>query len=174
MGWFFIFLIVFFIFLLWPLNIVVDFKRKESNELEISLTGMKGLINHKINRNKIKKISEYNDKEILKVKKHFKYFKKHKKIMRYLGKNIKKIYWITNIGFEDAALTGISTGLLWSIKSSILSVFISKNGLDEIDINIYPDFNKSKFEIEFNCIIKCNLVYIIIIALYIGYKKGGE
>lgn len=178
MKWFLIVLVVFLVILLWPLYIVIDFRRKESNEINIQLIALKGLIKYKIDNEKIiqryKRRKKNDGEKEFKIKRYLKYYNQYKKVISFFWKTgeIKKIHWITDIGSKDAALTGIYTGLFWAIKNSVLSILINKREIDDIYINIYPYFNKSKFETRFNCIIKSNLVYIIIISLYgLSIKK---
>ena len=178
MKWFLIILVVFLVILLWPLYIVIDFRRKESNEINIQLIALKGLIKYKIDNEKFiqryKRRKKNDGEKEFKIKRYLKYYNQYKKVISFVWKRgeIKKIHWITDIGSKDAALTGIYTGLFWAIKNSILSILINKREIDDIYINIYPYFNKSKFETRFNCIIKSNLVYIIIISLYgLSIKK---
>lgn len=158
--------------LFWPLYIVIDFKKKENNTFNIQLTALKGLIKYKIyNEKKMLERKKQNknikNKEV-QIKKYLLYYNQYKKIISFFLRkgSLKKLYWVTSVGTEDAALTGIYTGILWAIKNSIISIFINKTEVDEIYINVHPDFNNKKFEIIFNCIIKCNLVYIIIVSLY--------
>lgn len=178
MKWFLIILVVFLVILLWPLYIVIDFRRKESNEINIQLIALKGLIKYKIDNEKIiqryKRRKKNDGEKEFKIKRYLKYYNQYKKVISFFWKRgeIKKIHWITDIGSKDAALTGIYTGLFWAIKNSVLSILINKREIDDIYINIYPYFNKSKFETRFNCIIKSSLVYIIIISLYgLSIKK---
>ena len=178
MKWFLIVLVVFLVILLWPLYIVIDFRRKESNEINIQLIALKGLIKYKIDNEKIiqryKRRKKNDGEKEFKIKRYLKYYNQYKKVISFFWKRgeIKKIHWITDIGSKDAALTGIYTGLFWAIKNSVLSILINKREIDDIYINVDPYFNKSKFETRFNCIIKSSLVYIIIISLYgLSIKK---
>ncbi|MBV1817417.1 DUF2953 domain-containing protein [Anaerosalibacter bizertensis] len=175
MNWFLIVLIIvliLIILLFWPLYIVIDFKKKENNTFNIQLTALKGLIKYKIyNEKKMLKRKKQNKNvknKKLQIKKYLANYDQYKKIISFFLRkgSLKKLYWVTSVGTEDAALTGIYTGILWAIKNSIISIFINKTEVDEIYINVHPDFNNKKFEIIFNCIIKCNLVYIIIVSLY--------
>ncbi|MBU5293192.1 DUF2953 domain-containing protein [Anaerosalibacter bizertensis] len=175
MNWFLIVLIIvliLIILLFWPLYIVIDFKKKENNTFNIQLTALKGLIKYKIyNEKKMLKRKKQNKNvknKKLQIKKYLANYNQYKKIISFFLRkgSLKKLYWVTSVGTEDVALTGIYTGILWAIKNSIISIFINKTEVDEIYINVHPDFNNKKFEITFNCIIKCNLVYIIIVSLY--------
>lgn len=99
-------------------------------------------------------------------------------ITRYLVRKIRiiKFVWRTSIGLEDAAITGVLSGGLWSIKGFILSFILNNKEIEDLRLKVIPHFNKNIFETYFDCIIKLRLVYIIIAGLY-GLKvklKGGE
>lgn len=117
-------------------------------------------------------------KIIYKYKKYQKFKHIMKTMIKYLIKKtyIKKLVWFSRIGLKDAALTGISTGLLWTFKSLLLSLIISNKTIEDLDLDIVPEYNQSVLEIYFDCIIKVKLVYIII-AGFNGFRaklKGGE
>ena len=100
------------------------------------------------------------------------------KINKYLFDKIDiiKINWFTRIGLENAAVTGVLTGGLWSIKSYLISFITINKNIKEIDINIAPEFNSNVFETSFDCIIKFKIAYIIIAGIK-GLKlkmKGGK
>lgn len=79
------------------------------------------------------------------------------------------------IGLGDAALTGITYGILWTIMGSFLNVIFNNKEVKNISINLYPDFNDSIFEVDFFCIIKFKIAHIIIAGIK-GVKvfiKGG-
>lgn len=70
--------------------------------------------------------------------------------------------WQTKYGAKDAALTGIVTGILWTIKSLILSrvqrkaVFESKP-----HIHVTPDFEEDDLKVDFQCIFSIRLGNVI-------------
>jgi len=89
---------------------------------------------------------------------------------------VKNITWKSNIGLDDAALTGIASGLFWMVKGLIVSFASNYKNTDDINIDITPYFDKAVFETDFYCIIKLKLAHIIIASLK-GVKakfKGGE
>ncbi|RKD34542.1 DUF2953 domain-containing protein [Thermohalobacter berrensis] len=181
-----------------PLNINVKFTKKNNNEnLEIKFITLRGLIKIGIEipfAKTLKKHNDYffhiepkleggkNEKNILSLnqmvtlkKIYLKTIKNREiflEVKNYLLKkiSIKKLYWNSKIGLEDAAITGIAIGLLWNFKN-ILIIFINNNIQSEnISYNIIPEFNKKVFETKFDCIIRVKLVYIII-AGFIGLKS---
>jgi len=88
---------------------------------------------------------------------------------------IRRLNWDTRIGLDDAALTGISTGILWTFKNLIISFILNHKEIKDLNIDIVPEFNSLVLETDFYCIIKLKMVYIIIAGLN-GIKvkiKGG-
>jgi hypothetical protein len=77
---------------------------------------------------------------------------------------IEKFLWETEIGMEDPALTGISVGLMWSIKGMLLTFlteryFQPKNR--EIRINVMANFKQESLYTNLFCIFKFQPGYII-------------
>jgi len=61
--------------------------------------------------------------------------------------------WKTIYGSEDAALTGIGTGMLWTVKSLMITrlkkqVIVTKKPI----INVKPIFGQNSFKVDFQCI----------------------
>lgn len=99
-------------------------------------------------------------------------------VTRYLIRKIKiiKVVWRSSIGFDNAAITAVLSGGLWSIKGFILSFILNDKEIKDLRLNVTPLYNKNIFETYIDCIIKLKLVYIIIAGLN-GLKvklKGGE
>ncbi len=93
-------------------------------------------------------------------------------IINYITRKVKitKIYWSSQIGIENAAVTAILTGSLWSLKSFLFEIIYSNVKVRKLKLNVIPKYNCTNlFETYFNCIIRLKLVYIII-AGYNGLK----
>lgn len=90
---------------------------------------------------------------------------------RYMKKKIKceNFSLKMNYGLGDAALTGISAGMLWGVIYSLLGVLDRYFEFLEMDVAINPDFNDIKLQMEFNCIFKIKIVHIIIVILIVLY-----
>lgn len=73
-----------------------------------------------------------------------------------------KLCWKTIYGFEDAANTGIMTGLLWTCKAFIINrlkkhvLFVAKP-----TIAITPIFGQNQFDVDFQCIFSIKLGNVI-------------
>ncbi|WP_416197940.1 MAG: DUF2953 domain-containing protein [Sporanaerobacter sp.] len=186
MKWILLFILIILLFM--PIHIHISIKWNGKFNIKISLVILFGLIKYKFDTAKIKsqyegkfseKYKEHKDKKIFDmIKKIKKYYSNNKKwINCFLRKaKIKKIYWLTSFGLGDAALTGISTGILWSVKNWVLGIITNNKKVKEIYVNIFPNFNSDNIESQFSCIISWNFVYIIIVSLYLLIMKikGGE
>lgn len=95
---------------------------------------------------------------------------------------IEYIKWHTEIGFNNAALTAIVSGIIYAIKGNIITYLSSFLNHDNIDINVKTSYNKEIFETDLNCIIRIKIANIIIAGIRIAYlllvnglfRKGGE
>lgn len=70
-----------------------------------------------------------------------------------------------NFGFEDAALTGISTGAFWGLGSLILKLFDLLLGLNKVNMNVIPDFSDEFFNIYAKIDLIIQPIHFIIILL---------
>lgn len=84
---------------------------------------------------------------------------------------IKSFSWKTCFGTGDAAVTGIASGLIWSAKyffwKELTSIFKVK--IRPL-INVFPDFNRSKLEVEIDGIFASSLGNIIIASIQAWLK----
>lgn len=72
-----------------------------------------------------------------------------------------KIFFDLNYGFDDAAATGITYGLLSGLKSPLYNQFSFLLKVKKYEFNIIPHFNDPMFNFRLNCIISFNLAKII-------------
>ena len=74
-----------------------------------------------------------------------------------------------NYGFDDAAATAISYGLLHGAISILYNQFSFLLNIKEYHYNIIPHYNDSMFNFRLNCIISFNLAKIIymIFVIYV-------
>lgn len=108
----------------------------------------------------------------------------YKNILKYILSNAKVDCIRCNIivGLDDAYYTAITTGMLWALSGSLISMLAVHNTIDDLDININPNYKSMSFDIDLYCIIKTKTVNIIIAGIkaahiYIKYKmfkKGGD
>lgn len=75
--------------------------------------------------------------------------------------NIKKLDLNIDFGMSDAAITGITTGILWASVYSVFAVITKIVTVHKHNFKIDPIFNKSVFTIKCDGIIYARLVNII-------------
>lgn len=116
---------------------------------------------------RLKKISKYiSDKEQAKI------------IFSSLNIRCKEVAWRTEFGLPDPALTGFTTGFIWSIKGIILfflNEVICPIAGERLKFMVKPDFYHKRFETDFKGIFSFNTGNIILTVIRIVlYKiKGG-
>ncbi|KJS22505.1 MAG: hypothetical protein VR72_05540 [Clostridiaceae bacterium BRH_c20a] len=79
----------------------------------------------------------------------------------------KKLNIYTEVGLFDASQTGLAFGSLWAVYSFLISQ-LSKWMILKREtpiIKIVPDFNNSKLNLEYDCIIAFPLGHIIIVLI---------
>lgn len=95
---------------------------------------------------------------------------------------IDSIKWHTEIGAGDANITAFAAGMIWFIKSSIMGFILNKKSVNNIDIDVIPNYSKGVFQVNFHCIIRIKIANIIIAGIRIGlillkkvlFNKGSE
>ena len=75
-----------------------------------------------------------------------------------------KLQWETDFGFKDASITGITAGTLWAAKSLLVKQISRsiKMGHRVIKFNVTPNYAKPGLSVDFDCILRVRLGYIII------------
>ena len=120
--------------------------------------------------------------------------KYYKRVFEYFKSDISKILicakekavkiknFDVNIAFagSDAMNTGIYTGVLNAIVYNLLAVVNNSVGIEEISVDIKPDFNMPAYaKAKISCILNTKLAHIIVILIkvlkiYIKYKIKGK
>jgi hypothetical protein len=73
-----------------------------------------------------------------------------------------KLYWKTIYGSEDAAITGIMTGTLWTIKALVVKKLENRiSYLGQPVITVMPIFGCDRFDVDFECIFSIKLGNLI-------------
>lgn len=102
---------------------------------------------------------------------HIKELKKqYESAVKYIIKKtrVDLFKWYTRLGLDDAAATAITTGILWSLKSSVCCLLSANTQPQNILINVVPDYSMPVFETEIHCIIRIKIANIIIAGFRIG------
>ncbi|MBP2625608.1 MAG: hypothetical protein H6Q68_319 [Firmicutes bacterium] len=84
-----------------------------------------------------------------------------------MNKSIKSLHceqlqWKTIYGAEDAAITGMVTGMLWAVKALMITrlenhVIVTKKPI----VNVNPIFGCNSFKVDFQCIFSIRLGNVI-------------
>lgn len=80
---------------------------------------------------------------------------------------IKKVLFETEYGLSDAAKTGMSYGAVWGVVSCALSAIDNFSEIKDLELNIYPVFDRECFNLRTNCIISIKIAHIISIGIKI-------
>ncbi len=144
---------------------LISLKIDEEVALEISEETegnfKKGIINEKNKKIEL-------DNLVDKISSSMNLFKRYKGVGDYAIKKIswKTLMWETEVGFEDAAATGLIVGLINILKTNVF-VYIKNNeiGFKKISLNAIPNFNSKIIKITLNCIFRIKVGYIIIAGL---------
>jgi len=64
-----------------------------------------------------------------------------------------QLQWKTIFGSEDAGLTGLGTGVLWTVKALIITRLQKQiSVIQKPIINVKPIFGQNSFKVDFQCI----------------------
>lgn len=88
---------------------------------------------------------------------------------------VKKLEWKTIFGIGDASLTGILTGVAWSVKSSAVGLISQYMRLEtEPIIMVTPAFQQTFSQTHLTCIIQFRIGHAIVAAIrLVKYWKGS-
>ncbi len=104
-----------------------------------------------------------------KLMRNLHYFKLFNPAFKYVIKKLKvlNLRWETTLGFENAALTGMTTGALWTLKGLLAGTLYQITGYHKStpQLTINPIYNKEVFNTEFHCIFEIRPGHIIISIL---------
>jgi hypothetical protein len=95
-------------------------------------------------------------------------FTLYQKFLTYVRKFMQKSFcrslvWETELGFQDYALTGMSTGMLWAGKGVALGILSRFLKIDPqgMRVQVSPHFGISRLETRLDCILVTRLGHII-------------
>ena len=110
---------------------------------------------------------ENTDKVELELKKIKSVITKAKRILQELRSTAKKHFVIKSItikysfGFDDAAITGMFSGVAYSVIYSLMGYVDSNFNLKNKEVLISPDFDNNCQKFEFGCQCKIKLYYLL-------------
>jgi hypothetical protein len=175
--------------LLSEIKIRITYYREDKNDgLAITFSAIFGLINVKREFNPVQLLLTEGAEKRVKGKTEtaeFDYMKEYAGLARRYQRAIKyvksrviinKFQWHTVLGAGDAAVTGMATGVLWSVKtlvSFILNLIFKMKRVP--DLNITPCFDGTMLRVRIDCILSIKIGHAItagIILLIDKYKDG--
>lgn len=85
----------------------------------------------------------------------------------YRSISCQNLKWITEVGMEDAAATGIITGGLWVLKGWVFANLqrTVKVEFSRPEFQVVPSFNEPKLNLDFNCIFAIRAGHIMFMGL---------
>ncbi|WP_243299603.1 DUF2953 domain-containing protein [Bacillus litorisediminis] len=100
----------------------------------------------------------------------------HRILSNFLKKiQIKKLIWHTSVGIGDASYTGVLTGIIWSLKGTILGL-ISKYMRLRVQPNIMvtPQFQQMISSMSFQCMIQFWVGHALLVGIkMLAFWRGG-
>ena len=170
--------VILIILLIMPIKFIIDFKYgMEQNRLKIVTSYLFGLIKPEIypfdeeKRRRKHKTGLLDRIKSLKRDEDYRFFLEaiwDKLVIDSINLEIR-------IGFEDAYYVGVTVGFLWFIKSLLFSYLLNKKDVKRLNYNVIPVFKENQLDIQFNCIIKIRMVYIITVWIWmLKSNRGGE
>lgn len=91
---------------------------------------------------------------------------------------IERMSWNTVLGLDDAMQTALGTGSVWALKGSLAAWISSHSRLQDLNLEVKPDFSHITCNTNLSCILKMRIAHIIFIiiqaaSLYVrGYIRG--
>ncbi|MPN20079.1 hypothetical protein SDC9_167456 [bioreactor metagenome] len=105
------------------------------------------------------------------------YYRLNKKAIKYLAKKaqIRDFCVYSAFGFDDAYITGVMYGILYTVIVNFLAFIKAHIDLYIKAIDLKPVFNKEVFHIMLNCIIDIKIGHIITaLRMFIKTSRGSE
>lgn len=99
------------------------------------------------------------------------------RILDYLIRtiSIRAFSWTTRFGLDDPALTGLTTGLLWALKSGLyLRIRRMLRFPGPPRLAVEPFFGGRSLRVDFHCIFASRIGHIIVVGIKLrqAFKKG--
>ncbi|UFJ41621.1 DUF2953 domain-containing protein [Brevibacillus humidisoli] len=92
-----------------------------------------------------------------------------KKMMRHV--RCEEIEWHTRLGFGEAASTDALTGLVWGIKSAIVTCFSHYITMRTVPrLSVQPVWNGEQIQTQFRCILRFRLGHALVAGIRILLK----
>lgn len=80
--------------------------------------------------------------------------------------NVHEIQWKTQLGTGDAATTGTMTGMIWTVKTTVISFFSNRMKLKQMPkMSVLPFYQAAVFHTEFTCILRFQVGHAVLMVL---------
>jgi len=81
--------------------------------------------------------------------------------------HILKLQWNTRIGLEEAALTGVSAGVIWGVKGTLIGLASKYMVLEgKPEIQVVPQFDQLLFNTYLNAVFRFRIISVV----WMGFK----
>ena len=87
---------------------------------------------------------------------------------------IQRLEWKSVAGMGDAMDTALLNGCLWAFKSWVVGWVSRQTRLQELALNVKPDFSGKSLESRLYCIFKIRLAHIIFMIVYLLALKASK
>lgn len=88
--------------------------------------------------------------------------------------DIEKLFFKATIGSDNPLVSAVLYGFLWNIVGIFSGYLSMHKDIEDFDVNILSTFENNCLNVEFDCIIKIKMVYIINIWIrLIKLYRGG-
>jgi hypothetical protein len=101
-------------------------------------------------------------------------YKRYTFALRYLVRwtRISRFCWYSEIGTGEAHHTGLLTGIVWALKSTLTTGLFARTVLSEKpDLAVFPDYQQPRLNTFLDCIFKIRIGHIMIVALKAVRRK---
>lgn len=129
----------------------------------------------------LEKEVEWKNIELERLKKLFKLIL-DKRMINIISRNLNlrcgELTWETDIGWVNPALTGLSSGFIWSLKGILLAVIDNKIcslEKEKVEIDVNPDFYHQVFNTHFRGIFSVftGNIILTVFKVFLYKIKGG-
>ncbi|MGI6093154.1 MAG: DUF2953 domain-containing protein [Veillonellaceae bacterium] len=87
--------------------------------------------------------------------------------------NCERLYWKTTYGSDDAAITGLMSGTLWTVKGMLVTVLRRRFCFSAPpELSVTPAFGQACFYVDFQCIFSLRLGKVISAATILTNLSG--
>lgn len=93
---------------------------------------------------------------------------RYRRTYKYIKNRVRleKFVWSTMVGFDNAAETGIATGVLWALKGTFMATTINNfKATGKKELRVVPNFDNNVLKTEIDCIFDVWIGHVLVAAL---------